>query len=43
MNLKDNKWKIVGLTSVIVVILIGVFIFIQVGPYNKSNKNDILH
>lgn len=41
MNLKDNKWKIVGLTSVIVVILIGVFIFIQVGPYNKSNKNDI--
>jgi len=41
MNLKDNKWKIVGLTSVIVVILIGIFIFIQVGPYSKNNKNDI--
>lgn len=42
MDLKNNKWKVIGLTSVIAVILIGVFIFIQIGPYNKNNNQDIV-
>ncbi|MGL5347429.1 MAG: endolytic transglycosylase MltG [Peptostreptococcaceae bacterium] len=42
MDLKNNKWKIVGLTSIVLAILIGVFIFIQIGPYNKNNKKDIV-
>lgn len=42
MDLKNNKWKILGLTSVIVVVLIGVLIFIQIGPYNRNNKQDIV-
>lgn len=41
MNFKDSKWKIVGLTSAITAILIGSFIFIQIGPYNKNNSSDI--
>ena len=43
MNFKYNKMKIVGLTSIIVVILMGVFIFTQIGPYNKNNSNIVIN
>lgn len=42
MDLKNNKWKILGLTSVVVIVLIGVLIFLQIGPYNRHNKEDIV-
>lgn len=42
MDLKNNKWKVIGLTSIIAIILIGVFIVTQIGPYDKSNKKDIV-
>lgn len=42
MDLKNNKWKVIGLISIIVIILIGVFIVTQIGPYDKSNKKDIV-
>ncbi|MGL4912520.1 MAG: endolytic transglycosylase MltG [Romboutsia sp.] len=42
MDLNKNKWKIVVLSFVILVALIGIFIFTQIGPYNKNNKKDII-
>jgi UPF0755 protein len=42
MDLKQNKWKVIALTSVIVIGFIGIFIFTQIGPYNKNNKRDII-
>ncbi|MEG0842666.1 MAG: endolytic transglycosylase MltG [Romboutsia sp.] len=41
MDIKNNKWKVIGLTTILAVILIGIFIAIQIGPYNKNNKEDI--
>lgn len=42
MDFKNNKWKVIGLISIIVIILIGLFIVTQIGPYDKSNKKDIV-
>lgn len=42
MDLNENKWKVIKITSIILVALVGIFIFTQIGPYNKNNKNDIL-
>ena len=42
MSLKENKLKVIGITSIILVILIGAFVFYEIGPYNKSNKKDII-
>jgi len=42
MDLKQNKWKVIALTSVILIGFIGIFIFTQIGPYNKNNKKDII-
>lgn len=42
MNYKDINWKVVGLT-IVVLILLGVgYVYIQIGPYNKNSKNDII-
>jgi len=42
MDLKRNKWKVIALTSVILIGFIGIFIFTQIGPNNKNNKKDII-
>lgn len=42
MDLKKNKWKIVGLTAVILLVLAGIFVANQIGPYDKNNKEDII-
>ncbi|HSQ88428.1 endolytic transglycosylase MltG [Romboutsia sp.] len=42
MDLNKNKWKVIKLTSFILVVLIGIFIFTQIGPYNRNNKKDIV-
>lgn len=42
MNLKDNRLKIVGITSIILVIILGAFVIYEIGPYNKSNKKNIV-
>lgn len=42
MNLKGNKLKIIGITSIILVILIGVFVVYEIGPYNRKSKKDII-
>ena len=40
MDIKENKWKVLGLVSIIIVILIGTFVFVQIAPYNRNNKQD---
>lgn len=42
MNLKDNRLKIVGITSIILVILISAFVTHEIGPYNKNSDKDIV-
>ena len=42
MDFNKNKWKIAILSFIVLVVLIGVFIFTQIGPYNKNNKKDII-
>lgn len=42
MDIKNNKLKLVGLITVVIVILAGLFIVNQVGPYDKNNKQDII-
>ncbi len=39
MNINKKKLGIIGAISIISVILISVFIFTQIGPYDKNNKN----
>lgn len=42
MNINKKKLVIIGIISIISVILISVFIFTQIGPYDKNNKKDIV-
>ncbi|MGL5330200.1 MAG: endolytic transglycosylase MltG [Peptostreptococcaceae bacterium] len=42
MNIKENKLKVIGIVSVIVVVLIGTLVSFGIGPYNKNNKKDIV-
>lgn len=42
MNFNKNKWKIVGLISIVLITLIGIFIFTQIGPVDKNNKENIV-
>ena len=42
MNINKKKLGIIGAISIISVILISVFIFTQIGPYDKNNKKDIV-
>ncbi|WP_195939767.1 endolytic transglycosylase MltG [Romboutsia sp. 1001713B170131_170501_G6] len=42
MYLRNNKLKIALISLVVLLGLIGSFVFIQIGPYNKKNKKDIL-
>lgn len=42
MDFNQNKWKFTIISSGIILILIGAFIFIQIGPYDKNNKKDIV-
>lgn len=42
MSFKNNKYKIIGLIFAIVLISLGVFVAMQIGPYNKNNKKDII-
>lgn len=42
MDFKNKKWKIFGLTSVIIILLVVGFVFMQIGPYKKGNDKDIV-
>lgn len=42
MDLNKNKWKIFILSFVTLLVLTGIFIFTQIGPYDKNNKKDII-
>ena len=42
MNINKKKLGIIGAISIISVILISVFIFTQIGPYDKNNKKGIV-
>ena len=42
MNINKKRLGIIGAISIILAILISVFIFTQIGPYNKNNKKDIV-
>ncbi|CCL10618.1 putative aminodeoxychorismate lyase [Clostridioides difficile] len=42
MNFKENRLKIAVLIIVILIILAGIFVFIQIGPYDKNNKKDVI-
>lgn len=42
MDFNKNKWKLVGLTSIILIVLIGIFVFIQIGAVDKNNKENIV-
>lgn len=42
MNYKNTNWKAIGL-AIVVLILLGIgYVYIQIGPYNKNNKKDIV-
>ena len=43
MNINKKKLGIIGAISIISVILISVFIFTQIGPYDKNNKKGNTH
>ena len=42
MDFNKNKWKIMMLASIVLVVSIGIFMFTEIGPYNKNNKNNIV-
>lgn len=42
MDINKKKLGMIGAISIIVVILISVFVFTQIGPYDKNNKKDIV-
>ncbi len=42
MNINKKKLGIIGAISIISVILISVFIFTQIGPYDKNNEKGIV-
>ncbi|MGL5506423.1 MAG: endolytic transglycosylase MltG [Paraclostridium sp.] len=42
MNYKNMNWKVIGLTIVILILLSIGYVYIQIGPYNKNNKKDII-
>ena len=42
MNYKNINWKIIGITIVLLILLVVGYIYIQIGPYNKNSKKDIL-
>lgn len=42
MDFKNNKLKVIGLTFILFIVLVGIFIFIQIGPVNKNNKKDVM-
>jgi UPF0755 protein len=42
VNNKNINWKIIGITIVLLILLVVGYIYIQIGPYNKNSKKDIL-
>ncbi|MGX4598820.1 endolytic transglycosylase MltG [Faecalimicrobium sp. JNUCC 81] len=42
MDFSKNKWKVVGLTAIILIILIGIFVFMQIGAVDRNNKENIV-
>lgn len=42
MKEKNIKWKVIGLAAIVLIILGGVFIANQIGPYDKKNNKDII-
>ena len=42
MNYKNINWKIIGSTIAVLILLVVGYIYIQIGPYNKNSKKDIL-
>ena len=43
MNINKKRLGIIGVTSIIFVVSISVFIFTQIGPYNKNNTKGIFN
>ena len=42
MNLNNDKSKKIIVAIIVILIIIATFVVIQVGPYNKNNKDDIV-
>ena len=42
MNINKKRLGIIGVISIIFVVSISVFIFTQIGPYNKNNTKGIV-
>lgn len=42
MNYKNINWKIIGSIIAVLILLVVGYIYIQIGPYNKNSKKDIL-
>lgn len=42
MDFSKNKWKVVGLAAIILIISIGIFVFMQIGAVDKNNKENIV-
>ncbi len=42
MEFKNNKLKIIRLTFILIVLLVVIFIFTQIGSVNKNNKKDVI-
>ena len=42
MNINKKRLGAIGAISIILAILISMFIYTQIGPYNKNNTKDIV-
>ncbi len=42
MDIHNKKWKLAGIIGLVIVLVGGLFIFNQIGPYNKKNTEDII-
>lgn len=42
MDFKNNKLKVIGLMFILLIVLISIFVFTQIGAVNKNNKKDVI-
>ncbi len=42
MDFKNNKLKVIGLIFILLIVLISIFVFTQIGAVNKNNKKDVI-
>ncbi len=42
MDISKDRWKLIAIISTIVLVLVSTFVFIQIGPYDKTNKEKIV-